>query len=211
MSRPASAPLRVALDLRHPFAYLALGPTLRLGRELGLAIDWLPLCAQTLRPPSPPGPRDDRGIRHRRHRAHMIAREIAVYADAQGLTLREPYRDDPADAANLAWLWVRAEAPPRLLPFLQETFRRYWAVELAAGDPDAVAEVLRACGLDADAFRRWAGGPGSELAAQVAGELAAVGVFQSPAYVLDGEVFYGRQHLPMIRWLLQGRQGPAPI
>ena len=28
---------------------------------------------------------------------------------------------------------------------------------------------------------------------------------------VDGEYFVGRQHLPMIRWILEGRQGAGPI
>jgi 2-hydroxychromene-2-carboxylate isomerase len=37
------------------------------------------------------------------------------------------------------------------------------------------------------------------------------GLFQVPAYLVEEEVFYGRQHLPMIRWILAGRSGPIPI
>ena len=36
------------------------------------------------------------------------------------------------------------------------------------------------------------------------------GIFGVPTYVVDREVFFGREHLPMVRWLLEGRQGPAP-
>jgi 2-hydroxychromene-2-carboxylate isomerase len=37
------------------------------------------------------------------------------------------------------------------------------------------------------------------------------GWFQAPGFVVEDEVFYGRQHLPMIRWILEGRSGPVPI
>ena len=42
-------------------------------------------------------------------------------------------------------------------------------------------------------------------------ELRSAGLFQVPAYVVEDEVFYGRQHLPMIGWILDGRSGPVPI
>ena len=118
----ATARLTVVLDIRDPRAFLALAPAIAFGRELGVAINWLPLAAEPLRPPSAPGPDDDRGVRHRRHRAQMIAREIAVYAQSQGLTLEEPYRNAPADAAHQAWLWMRAQARQGLeadRPFLR--------------------------------------------------------------------------------------------
>lgn len=207
----ASARLSVLLDIRHPLAYLALRPARRFGQELGVAVNWLPLASQPLKPPSMPGPDDDRSVLHRRHRARMIAREIAVYADAQGLEIREPYRSGPAEAAHLAWLWVRDRAPASLPDFLEELFRRYWALELDAGDPTQAADFVKACGLDADEFRRFASGDGPAVAERIAAEIAEAGVFQVPAYVVGDEVFYGRQHLPMIRWLLEGRRGPVPI
>ncbi|MGI9592148.1 MAG: DsbA family protein [Myxococcota bacterium] len=206
-----AARLTVVLDIRDPRAFLALAPAIAFGRELGVAINWLPLAAEPLRPPSAPGPDDDRGARHRRHRADMIAREIAVYAQAQGLTLEEPYRNAPADAAHQAWLWMRGQAPERLEAFLLELFRRYWVLELDASDPHAVAKVISACGEDGDGFLSWAESEGSAALARVAADLAEAGVFAVPAYRVCDQVFLGRQHLPMIRWLLEGEQGPMPI
>ena len=206
-----TARLTVVLDIRDPRAFLALAPAIAFGRELGVAINWLPLAAEPLRPPSAPGPDDDRGVRHRRHRAQMIAREIAVYAQSQGLTLEEPYRNSPADAAHQAWLWMRAQARQGLEAFLLELFRRYWALELDASDPQAVAKVISACGEDGDGFVAWARAEGAAALTRVAADLAAAGVFGVPAYLACDQVFLGRQHLPMIRWLLEGEQGPVPI
>jgi 2-hydroxychromene-2-carboxylate isomerase len=208
---PDAARLTVALDVRHPLAYLALGPGIAFGRELGLAIDWLPFAAQPLRPPSKPAPDDDRSIHHRRHRANMIAREIAVYGAAQGLRIEEPYRDAPADALHLAWLWVRDRAPEALEPFLVEVFRRYWALELEAADLDAVAKGVEAAGHDGAGFLAWAGSDGPAALERVADGLAGAGVSAVPSYLVGDELFLGRQHLPMIRWILAGRAGPVPI
>ena len=41
--------------------------------------------------------------------------------------------------------------------------------------------------------------------------LVAAGLFNAPAYLVGEEVFFGRAHLPMIRWLLTDRAGPPPI
>ncbi len=201
----------VALDIRHPLAYLALRPAIEFGREMAIDVDWLPLVGQSLRKPSTPGPHDDRGIRHRRHRAKMIAREIAIYARAKGLTLLEPYRKGPSHAANLAWLWVRAQAPASLPAFLEELFRRYWALELDAADLAGVVDLLRALDLHSLDFDEWPRTEGPRQAESIASALREAGVFQAPAYLVEDEVFYGRQHLPMIRWILNGRAGPGPI
>lgn len=203
--------LTVALDIRHPFAYLALGPTIEFGRDANVSIDWLPLRAQTLRPPSDAGRDDDRSLRHRRNRAEMIAREIAVYAEAQGLTLNDPYRDGPTTAFELAWLWVHESFPASLEAFLGSAFQRYWACDLDPDDSDQVAGVLASCGLDEATCARWTSAQGTKTAAAVSQRLAGAGISQSPAYLLGHEIFFGRQHLSMIRWRIEGENGPVPI
>jgi len=203
--------LTVVLDIRHPFAYLALGPTIALRRDVAVEIDWLPVRTQTLRPPSRSGPDDDRGVRHKRHRAEMIAREIAVYADAQGLRIESPYRDGATGALHAAWLWVRAHAPEALESFLEHTFEQYWALDLDADSLDEVAALVAQRGLDASHFLEWAATEAPHAVVRVSDRLLEAGVFQTPAFLFADEIFYGRQHLPMIRWLLEGKQGPAPI
>ena len=204
-------PLTLLLDLRHPLAYLALHPAMAFAASEGVAIDWLPLTVPPLNPPTEPAEGDDRGIRHRRHRAQAIAREVRVYGDAQGLVLREIYRRGDAQAANLGWLWVRDRIPDRLPSFLADLFRAYWSMDLDASDGEQVANLVDAAGGDGAAFLCWSTAEGPPAADSLAGELRAHGLFQVPAYVVGDEVFFGRQHLPMIRWLLAGGSGPLPI
>jgi 2-hydroxychromene-2-carboxylate isomerase len=42
-------------------------------------------------------------------------------------------------------------------------------------------------------------------------ELAGAGVWNAPAYLVGGELFIGRQHLPMVEWLARGRPDAPPI
>jgi 2-hydroxychromene-2-carboxylate isomerase len=205
------APLSILLDVRHPAAYLALHPAAALADELGIRINWLPLVAPPLNPPSNPGPDDDRGVRHRRYRAQAIARDIETYATAQKRVLREYYRDPDPSAFNLAWLWLREHEPARLLHFLTEGFRAYWALELDPSDGAAVAAIVETLSGDSREFLKWCTDDGPATAAQIADELRERGLFGVPAYLVDEEVFLGRQHLPMIRWILQGREGAGPI
>lgn len=205
------ARLSVLLDLRSPASYLALPDAIELGRERGLAINWLPLETAPLKPPGSAGPDADRGARHRRYRAEAIAREIAVYGGAQGLVLKDLYRDAPVDAAVLAWLWVRARVPARLPEFLGELFRAYWAVEIDGRDAASLAAKVDRVAADGAAYRAWSRAEGPARAAALQETLSERGLFGVPGYLIDGEVFVGRQHLPMIRWILDGRPGRGPI
>jgi len=208
-----SSRLSVLLDLRHPLAYLALHPTAALANEFGIEINWLPIETPPLRPPSVPGPDDDRGIRHRRYRAQAIAREIEIYSAVQELVLLEAYRDADPRAVNLAWIWLRERHPQLLLPFLSEAFRSYWALELDASDRAAVATLVESIEGDGSEFLVWSADncPATQLQHHLADEVRKRGLSGTPCYVIDNEVFLGRQHLPMIRWILDGRSGPVPI
>lgn len=203
--------LSVLLGLQDPFSYLALRPAMAFAEEMAVGVNWLPLRVAPLQPPSPPGPGDDRGVRHRRYRAEAVAREIRTYADAQGLVIREPHRGGDVDAAHLAWLWVREHRPQQLPLFLTEVFRAFWARELDAASGREVASQVDAVGCDGAAFLEWARGAGPSIAGALQADLRERGLLRVPAYVVDGEVFYGRQHLPMVRWILEGRSGPPPI
>lgn len=210
-----NARLSVLLDVRYPLAYLALHPTLAFAESVGVDVNWLPLTAPTLKPPSTRQDSDDRGIRHRRSRAEALGREIETYAEAQGLVIREPYRDGDADTANLGWLWIRDRHPEKLPAYLVELFRTYWSLDLDPASLDPVAALVDDVAGEGAAFRGWSASEGPAAADALADELAERGLFQVPAYVVSGdaedEVFFGRQHLPMIRWVLEGRVGPGPI
>jgi 2-hydroxychromene-2-carboxylate isomerase len=201
-ARLGDARLSVLLSVSHPLAYLALHPAIDLGRELEIPINWLPLDAPALRPMAEAAPTDDRGTRHRRYRAEAIRREIATYAEVQGLVIREVDRDPDTRAANLGWLWMRERMRDQLETFLAELFRSYWAVERDVSSVAETAALVEGMGADGAAFSAWAASEGPRDATAVVSELGAAGLFQVPAFVTSGEVFYGRQHLPMIRSLL---------
>ena len=164
-----------------------------------------------LRPP-PEAPVDaDRSVLHRRHRAHALAREIAVYGEAQGLVLRNIYREPDPQAFVLAWLWLWQREDPRLADFLEHSFREYWAERFDPASLEQAEEMLGVAAKSAQGFRAWAAGEGDALRRDVAEGLRERGIFAVPGYFVEGEYFSGRQHLPMIRFVLEGRQGRGPI
>lgn len=204
-----TAPLSVCVDVKHPLAYLALGPARALADELGLAVDWLPFPAAPMTPPPAAG--DDRGSRHRRIRARYLEADIQRYAAVQGLTIRALYRDPDASLISLGLLWLRRHAPEQAVDFLQRTYSGYWQEGFDPEDAAAVAAVLEALGEDGSAFTGFAAGPGRGELASLRQRLVAAGVFTVPSLVVEDEVFVGRAHLPMVRWLLTGRSGPPPV
>lgn len=195
-------PLAVVLDIKDPHSYLAKDPTYALADEFGLQIDWLPFVSRPLRR-HPPG-NGDRGSRHRRFRAAYAERSIQRYASVRGITIRNIYRDLDSTLAGMGILAARAHSEAALRSYLDRAFRQYWEDGLDIEDADVISELLSAAG--AGAFE-----PDVAQFEALQERLALAGVFETPAYLIDDDIFLGRAHLPMIRWILAGRAGPPPI
>ena len=53
-------------------------------------------------------------------------------------------------------------------------------------------------------------GDGREYHDRLQDEILEQGYYGVPTYVIDGEAYFGRQHLPRVRWHLQGQVGALP-
>jgi 2-hydroxychromene-2-carboxylate isomerase len=201
----------VCIDFKNPKAYLALRPTFALEDELGIGLDWWPVPVSAMSRPLPEQPNEDRGARHRRIRALYYARDLRRYAGVYGLELGDLHRDPDVTIASVGMLWMKERAPQKLRAYLNVVFERYWQEHLRLDDINAIEAVLREVGADASRFPQYAVTEGRASFETAAAGLRAAGIFDVPAYVVEGEIFFGRQHLPMLRWLLTGKRGEPPI
>jgi len=211
LESPDIAPLTVCIDFKNPYAWLAVPPTRALEEALGIDADWLPRLAAPVEQPPAAGPGEDRGRRHRRFRAEYHARDIERYAAVHGLTIRGLERRPDATLASIGMLFARQEGPAARRRYVERIFAGHWSQTLDLEDPAALRGALEASGCDARQFEAYAAGPGRQELAALQDALSQAGVLGVPAYLLEGEVFIGRAHLPMVRWILSGRAGAAPI
>jgi len=211
-----SAPLTVCVDFKSPHAYLAKDLVYELEDELGLQADWLPYLMPTVSPPTQPQPDDDRGARHRRHRARYMERDIQRYADVRGLVIRDIYRPVDSSLAGIALLWTRGATSTVRRRVIDDVFAGYWGGWLDIEAVAAVTAVVQNAGADLAGWEAFCGQAGHAQLQQLRTGLKAAGIFNVPALVVsagpdDPEIFFGRAHLPMVRWLLTGQAGPPPI
>jgi len=207
-----STPVTVCIDFKNPRAYLAKDPTFALEDELKLTFDWQPvqLSAFTARP-APARDDDDRGVRHRRVRAQYQERDLRRYAGRAGLPLGDIYRNPDSSVACMGLLWTKTQSHAVARRYIDVVFARYWSEALDIEDPSAIAAVLREIGGDADGWKDYVFVAGRTAFADAQQRFTDAGVFDVPAYLVDGDIYFGRQHLPMIRWILTGRVGTAPL
>ncbi len=209
-------PLIVYLDFKSPYACLACEPTRRLARDLGIAVDWRPFVLDI---PSYLGsarlgsdgsvveqqrsPEQWSGVKY----AYYDCRRYAVLA---GRTLRGTVKIWDTNLVATALLWARRQGDEIALRFIDAVYEPFWKRELDVEDMDVVRSVLARAGAATEGFDTWARGEGAAENTALQEAAFAAGIFGVPTFVVDGELYFGREHLPRVRWHLEGRRGPAP-
>jgi len=78
-------------------------------------------------------------------------------------------------------------------------YQRFWQRALDIEDGSVIEGVLNEAGIDTAGFTTWANGEGRVLHDEIRAQAEEAGVFGVPTFVLDGELFWGREHLALIR------------
>jgi len=202
--------LKVYIDYKSPYAYLAKDPIYDLARDTGVAIDWLPY---TLDVPAYLGSAavDIHGAVLEQNRSpHQWRRVRYAYMDARregnrrGLTIRGPRKIFDSTLANVGLLYAKRQNAVRA--YNDTVFTRFWMRELDIEDRVAMTVVLRDIGADVTGFDAFADGEGREELLRIQKDAEAAGVFGVPSFMLEnGELFWGREHLPRLREILTAR------
>src|SRR5947208_1527840 len=128
-------------------------------------------------------------------------------ARKRGLTIRATQKIWNSQLALIGMLYAKRQGEAVLHRYNDITFERFWKRELDIEDPAVVTEVLAEAGADTTGFAAYREGGGPAELERICREAEAKGVFGVPSFMLDGELFWGREHLPDIREMLAA---PAP-
>jgi 2-hydroxychromene-2-carboxylate isomerase len=101
-------------------------------------------------------------------------------------------------------LWAKRQGDAVFRAYHDRVFERFWKRELDIEDIDVVAAVLAEAGADTAGFAAYAASGGPAEVIQIRLDAEAAGVFGTPTFVIDGELFWGSEHLPDIRGMLAG-------
>jgi 2-hydroxychromene-2-carboxylate isomerase len=143
------------------------------------------------------------GVRY----AYMDCRR---YANLAGLTVRGTTKIWNSSLAGITMLWAKQQGPEVLDRFLDDAYPRFWRRELDIEDVAVLESVLQGVDSEIDGFVDFANGPGRAEHDRMNESAFDAGVFGVPTYLADDEMWFGREHLPRVLWLLGGREGPPP-
>jgi len=212
----SDAPLIVYIDVKSPYAFIALRPTLALEAELGVRFDWRPL---TLNIPSYLGSAEKKQGKVVASQGRTAStwnlvryayRDARRYAEQQGYILKGTEKIWDSSIANIGILWVVQNDRARVPAYLEAIYPPFWRRELDIENVDVVAACLRDAGVDATGFAAYQAGAGRAVHDDLQAAFRPNGIYGVPTYVFDAHVLFGREHLPYIRWYLTGQKGAPP-
>ena len=138
----------------------------------------------------------------RRHPARQRYRivELKRWRDKRGLDFHLQPRNWPFNARLADGVVIAAmQAGLDPEPYLQRAFPAIWEQQLNLGDAEVITRLADAAGLPG---RDLVAKSGSDAVAAVyeqnRQDAIAADVFGSPAYVLDGEIFWGQDRLELL-------------
>lgn len=190
----ASPPvLTVYIDVKSPYAYLAIAPTRALAAEFGIDPVWKPY---TLEIPDFLGAVETRS-EHQWRRVRYSYMDARRLANQVGLTVRGPQKIFDSSIAHIGML--RAQDHDRFEAYIDRVFKRFWKRELEIEDPAVIAGVLEEAGVPAADFAEWAEDEGRQRHDVHQREAEELGVFGVPSYLYREELFWGGDRLGMLR------------
>jgi 2-hydroxychromene-2-carboxylate isomerase len=210
------APLIIYIDFKSPYAYLAKDPSWALGDKLGIEIDWRPF---TLDIPSYLGSAkldaEGRVVESQRSETQWKAVKAAYadvrrYGSLRKVVVRGTTKIWDSSLAGIGLLWAKRQGSAVLRKYMGIAYERFWKRELNIEDLSIVEGILREADAHIEGFQKYVLGEGRELHDQIQRAAFDAGIFGVPTYIVENEMFFGREHLPRIEWILSGRRGAPP-
>jgi 2-hydroxychromene-2-carboxylate isomerase len=190
-------------DYKSPYAYLAKEPTNALAAEYGVTVEWKPYILDIPQYLGSAKVDAAGNVVEENRNAHQWRRVRYSYMDCRrqarklGLTIRGTQKIWDSTLAGAGMLFAQREDPAVFRRYHDIVFERFWRRELDIESVQAIETVLREAGADASGFPDWVDAGRAEVS-QIVRDAEALGVFGVPSFILDGELYWGREHLPDI-------------
>jgi 2-hydroxychromene-2-carboxylate isomerase len=205
---PKPRTVTVYIDYKSPYAYLAKDLVYELERDFPVYIDWLPYVLDI--PSFLGSARLDKAGRvveesrnaHQWRRVKYSYMDCRRHATKRGLVIRGPQKIWDSTLAACGLLFGKRQGEAVLRRYHDIAFARFWKRELDIEDPGVIAAVLAEAGSETAGLADYLAGDGPREVDRISRAAEDKGIFGVPSFVVEGELFWGREHLPDIREML---------
>lgn len=198
-----ASPIDFFFDFLSPFGWIGAEQVGAIARRFGRSVAWHPFLlkatvieAMGLKPLLKTPLKGDYVL-------HDIYRSLRYHGMRMAPGAIFDFSSVPAARATL---WVRATSPGQCEDLVLALYRSHWAEGRDISELDTILDLIEGVGLSrTEAAAALASEP-LKTALREANEAAiGRGVFGSPTVIVDGEMFWGADRLPMVEaWLERG-------
>jgi 2-hydroxychromene-2-carboxylate isomerase len=190
-------------DISSPWTYLAFTNIQPLAAELGATVRWKPFMVGGVFNTVNPTVYESRRTPVPSKQAYL-GKSLADWARWTGVQINFPPKVFPVNSVKLMRGCLVLDAQGQLPAFAKAGFEAYWRDDLDISQDSAVREVCARAGVDADALLAAIGA--QEIKDQLRAnteELIARGGFGTPTIFLGDDMYFGNDHLPLVRAALE--------
>lgn len=199
------APIDFYFDFISPFGYFASLRIDALAARHGRAVEWRSmLVGVTVLKVMGLKPMMEIPLR-----GDYLKLDAARYMRRHGIVMKRPVERTPTNPviAGRAFHWLRVHAPDRARAAADALYAAYWVEDIPLDTVERVAEIagLGVAGDRQAVLDGIASGEAAMLLRQEVEASIARGIFGSPSFLVDGELFFGVDKLDLLdEWLTVG-------
>jgi 2-hydroxychromene-2-carboxylate isomerase len=190
-------------DISSPWTYLAFTNVQPMAADLGATIRWRPFMVGGVFNTVNPTVYESRRTPVPAKQAYL-GKSLADWAHWTGVQIHFPPKVFPVNSVKLMRGCLVLDRSGQLPAFAKAGFEAYWRDDLDIAHDDVVREVCARAGVDADALLAAIGAQDTkdQLRANTE-ELIARGGFGTPTLFLGDDMYFGNDHLPLVRAALE--------
>ena len=192
------------IDIKSPYAYLALDPAIKMFDQLGLKWNVWPYTLDIADYLGSATINNDGKIISSNRTPHQWRRVKYSYMDCrrmanlQGKTILGTQKIWDSSLFSFAHLWIKEKSEQTLLPFLRESFQLFWERKLDIENEEVISNLLTKFQLDSAEFKSWME-PNRNSVTSLMDAALSKGIFGVPTFVFEEEIFWGSEKLELIK------------
>jgi 2-hydroxychromene-2-carboxylate isomerase len=200
--------IEIYIDFKSPYAYLAIDSSIKFAKHNKLEINWLPFVLEIPDFLGSAKVDNQRNIIESNRNPHQWRRvkysymDCRRYANIRDITIRGPQKIWDTQLISIALLWTKNNHYELTELFIKYVFEKFWKRELDIEDNNVITNILKHIGISTNGFKEWSINGGKKELEVIIEKGHEKGVFGVPSYYFDNELFWGREHLPMIEAII---------
>jgi 2-hydroxychromene-2-carboxylate isomerase len=194
--------VEVCFDYASPFAYIASEVLPQFAKRVGISLSWTPINLLRLS-------NYENGLPYSPLKRRYVLLDAGRSAEYHGVAIEVP-RPFPVDSIAALGLAVAVRSEPGFIDLHRGLFRSAWRNQLDISSRAVLSDCIAAIDGPVDEWLAKAEQPEtSEEINSLTSRAESAGIFGVPSLLLDGELFWGLDSLPVLEWRLKNPRPAA--